>query len=275
MDWYKHYMGDYLKDTADLSMTQDGAYRRLLDRYYTSGQPLPIEKQKLYLITRAIERWEREAVDSVLAKFFILTSAGYTQKRTEKELAKYKKAATVHIANLGRKMDSQNGLEKLEARNQIKEKSKNKSSAKTALFVLPDWIPVEEWNGFVEMRQRSRAPFTVRAKYLCVKKLDDLRRGGVSPAAILNQSVENGWKGLFPLSSSGRLLVREESVRREVRVGASPEVPDHPMCESPSCRMCAARRREQGRDTCGLPTMREVDPKLQRLVQGVAERKGL
>lgn len=124
MNWYKRYMGDYARDTADLTMTQDGAYTRLLDRYYTSGRPLPEDKAALYRITRAFERYEREAVDSVLAKFFKLTPGGYIQARAERELAKYKKAADTHTANLGRKMDSQNAPEKPEARYQIKEKPK-------------------------------------------------------------------------------------------------------------------------------------------------------
>lgn len=131
MDWYKRYMGDYARDTADLTMTQDGAYTRLLDRYYTSGEPLPRDKALLYRITRAFERWERDAVDSVLAKFFNLTDDGYTQKRTERELAKYKKAADAHIANLGTKLGVQIAPEKPEARNQIKTTTKS-IGAKTA-----------------------------------------------------------------------------------------------------------------------------------------------
>ena len=244
-------MGDYGTKTTGLSLAERGAYDSLLDEYYTKERPLPKDKRELYRIVRAFERWERAAVDSVLAKFFSLTDAGYSNPRAEEELAKYKKAADIHRANGSRHtsnlLPSRNlkPVEIPDTRNQIKEKPKNKSSAQTAPFVLPDWIPVEEWNGFVEMRQRMRSPLTSRAKYLCISKLASLLQQAQRPEAVLNQSVENGWKGLFPLNGKS---VRDEAIRTEARVGAGPALPSHPMCESPTCKMCAARRRSRERD---------------------------
>lgn len=66
-------------------------------------------------------------------------------------------------------------------------------------FVPPDWIPSEPWAGFVEMRKKIRAPLTERALALAVGELERLRRTGEDPAAVLNQSVFRGWKGLFPV----------------------------------------------------------------------------
>jgi len=99
MDWYKRYMGDYGIKTTGLNLAERGAYDSLLDEYYTKEQPLPKDKRELYRIVRAFERWERAAVDSVLAKFFSLTDTGYSNPRAEEELAKYKKAADIHRAN--------------------------------------------------------------------------------------------------------------------------------------------------------------------------------
>lgn len=64
---------------------------------------------------------------------------------------------------------------------------------------LPDWIPKEAWDGFVEMRKKAKSPFTERALNLAISELDKLRSQGQDPAAVLNQSVMNGWKGLFPI----------------------------------------------------------------------------
>jgi len=69
----------------------------------------------------------------------------------------------------------------------------------TATPVLPDWIPPENWQGFVEMRQRMKAPLTSRAVTIVVKKLDRLRAQGNDLAQVLDQSVMNGWKGIFPV----------------------------------------------------------------------------
>lgn len=67
------------------------------------------------------------------------------------------------------------------------------------MFVLPDWVPVEEWNGFLEMRKKKRIPTTERAKELAVKSLEKLSKMGFKPSEVLDQSTLNGWTGLFPI----------------------------------------------------------------------------
>src|SRR6476660_6138248 len=64
---------------------------------------------------------------------------------------------------------------------------------------VPDWVPAESWTGFVEMRKRSRKPFTSRAVQLIVQKLEKLRANGESVAEILDQSTRNEWQDVFPL----------------------------------------------------------------------------
>lgn len=70
-------------------------------------------------------------------------------------------------------------------------------------FSLPSWIPREEWDGFVEMREQIKAPLTDRAKELAIKALAKFKVQGYEAGAILNQSVMNGWKGLFSLKDGG------------------------------------------------------------------------
>jgi hypothetical protein len=67
--------------------------------------------------------------------------------------------------------------------------------------IVPDWMPAESWQGFCEMRQRMRAPLTPRAVTLIIKKLAELRARGDDPAMVLDRSVQNGWRGLFPLKN--------------------------------------------------------------------------
>ena len=71
-------------------------------------------------------------------------------------------------------------------------------------FVLPDWIPVESWNGFDEMRHKMGAKqWTERAKVLTVKTLERLRALGQDPGDCLDQSVERGWRGVFEVKKNG------------------------------------------------------------------------
>ena len=86
--WYAHYTGDYGRDTGHLSLVEHGAYRVLLDHYYSTGAALPNEISTLYRVCRAFEEGERKAVDAVLAEFFELRHDGYHNKRADKELVK-------------------------------------------------------------------------------------------------------------------------------------------------------------------------------------------
>ena len=45
MIWYKFYLGDYITHTNHLSDAEDLAYRRLLDLYYMSEAPIPLDTQ--------------------------------------------------------------------------------------------------------------------------------------------------------------------------------------------------------------------------------------
>jgi uncharacterized protein YdaU (DUF1376 family) len=86
--WYPHYLGDYIKDTSHLSLTEHGAYRVLLDHYYSTKQPLPAIADQLYRICRAFADNEKQAVDSVLKQFFKLKGDLYTNKRADSEISK-------------------------------------------------------------------------------------------------------------------------------------------------------------------------------------------
>jgi hypothetical protein len=66
---------------------------------------------------------------------------------------------------------------------------------------LPDWLPVEAWEGFVEMRKQIKKPLkTERAISLAINTLDKLRAEGQNVAAVLDQSTMNSWLGLFPIT---------------------------------------------------------------------------
>ncbi len=45
MNFYKHHIGDYRRDTAHLSLLEHGVYRQLMDTYYLSEEPIPNETE--------------------------------------------------------------------------------------------------------------------------------------------------------------------------------------------------------------------------------------
>lgn len=85
MNFYKRHIGDYLKDTAHLSLLEHGIYTRLLDVYYTRESGIPDAQVARLIGARA--RDEMAALKSVLEEFFELTDGTWTQQRCEREIA--------------------------------------------------------------------------------------------------------------------------------------------------------------------------------------------
>lgn len=94
MIYYRRYVGDYLRDTATLSLLEHGAYTMLLDYYYAEEKPTPLDLDEVYRMVRAITRDERQAVIKVLAKFFRKQEDGYHNARADKEIATSRQART-------------------------------------------------------------------------------------------------------------------------------------------------------------------------------------
>ena len=72
MNSYKHFIGDYNRSTSDLSITEHGAYRLMLDSFYGIGKPLPTDKKALYRLLRADSDTDRRAIDNVSLRFWRL-----------------------------------------------------------------------------------------------------------------------------------------------------------------------------------------------------------
>jgi len=89
---------------------------------------------------------------------------------------------------------------------------------------LPDWINKKTWDSFIEMRKGNRASPTGRAVELILKELEKLKAQGNDPNEVLEQSIMNNYKGVFPLKdgSNGRKKYQGDS-RRDVRVRGLPE----------------------------------------------------
>jgi hypothetical protein len=75
--------------------------------------------------------------------------------------------------------------------------------SKPVRWLPPDWIDKDAWAGFEEMRKKIRAPLTDRARNGIVKELEKLCPAGDNGAAILDQSTEHSWRGIFALKQNG------------------------------------------------------------------------
>jgi uncharacterized protein YdaU (DUF1376 family) len=89
MNFYEHHIGDYAEATSHLTMIEDGAYSRLIRKYYATEKPLPADIAKVQRLVNARSRAEKQAVRDVLEEFFFLEGDGWHNKRCDEDIAKY------------------------------------------------------------------------------------------------------------------------------------------------------------------------------------------
>lgn len=87
MNYYERHIGDYLKDTAHLSLLEHGLYCRLLDVYYTREGPIPEAQAARLIGVRSKD--EREALANVVREFFVLDGNDLRNSRCDREISRY------------------------------------------------------------------------------------------------------------------------------------------------------------------------------------------
>ena len=96
-----------------------------------------------------------------------------------------------------------NSLE--EEREEDKDKNKNINKKRKSEFddLIDEYTSNDLFKNaiydFIKMRKTSKAPMTSKALKLMLNKLDGLANNEAEKIEILNQSIMNCWKGVFPL----------------------------------------------------------------------------
>ncbi len=202
MFYYQFNIGDYLKHTAHLSPLEDIAYRRLLDIYYDTETPIPTDIPR---VSRRL-RIDPDTIKLVLDEFFEYTDSGYRNKRADGEIAAYhaflekQKANGIKGGRPKTKPTANPPLTQAEPKITLTTNREpltvNQSKIKNTGAEAPAWLPAS-WQTYTQHRKESRKPLTATAQTAAINKLERWKAEGKDIAAIITQSVENGWSGLF------------------------------------------------------------------------------
>jgi uncharacterized protein YdaU (DUF1376 family) len=208
MNFYPFHLGDYATHTRHLSLLEDLAYRRMIDLYYTSESPLPIEPES---VARLIGMKDHlDCVKNVLSDFFLISEAGYTHSRCDREIAAYRaKAERAKSANISRWSGKSSDITSETllksdrdqiATNTITITKTNKEQDQKQGAMRPSWLDEADWESF---KKHRGSKFTIRAQDMMIKQLSHYRDKGQDPNAMLQRSIANGWKGVFPEKQNG------------------------------------------------------------------------
>ena len=74
--------------------------------------------------------------------------------------------------------------------------TKTKKS-KSITLELPEWLPENIWNDFVELRKFIKKPMTDRAKQLMLLNLQKIKDNGHDPILAINKSIANNWSDIY------------------------------------------------------------------------------
>ena len=90
LNHYPHHIGEFDKATRHLTRIERSIYRDLLDMYYDTESPIPVDIAMVCrkIIARSDE--EATAVEQTLNEFFVKTENGWHHERCEYEIAKYR-----------------------------------------------------------------------------------------------------------------------------------------------------------------------------------------
>ena len=233
MHFYKFHIGDYMSHTRHISLLEDLAYRRLLDFYFLHEQPIKHRDAARQIGMRDHE----EDVLTILNEFFLSTENGFINVRADKEIAEFRKHQAVsaygafirdnpslkHLVNkedyithyLALSIDVYIGTLRGDDV-PIKGTSRGddapltinhnhnhiNTKATVVAFCLPEWIPKETWDAFIQMRKRIGKPATDYAIKLIIAKLERFKNAGQDVKQVLEKSITSSWQDVFEIKGN-------------------------------------------------------------------------
>jgi len=186
VNYYPFHIGDYLSATRHLTWEEDAAYRRLLDVYYTTEKPLPVDLRAVCRLVLAASEAHREAVRVVLEEFFEPTDFGWVNRRADVEIAAMREKQQKQRDKANKRWQKphqehgnasampQHGLSDAVASNADADampptptptptptpKVKAEARERATLPAKPDEVSDQTWQDWQQLRKSKRAPVT-------------------------------------------------------------------------------------------------------------------
>jgi uncharacterized protein YdaU (DUF1376 family) len=203
LPYYKAYPRDFVEGTVGMPLELKGAYRVLIDLIYLQGGRLPDDAHYISgLLGCSVRKWRSLRKHLVEIGKIQAENGIISQKRADKELeilSKYQETQSENRRGYRKNKDLEEPRsnhtepepEKEERANAL---SKKKPPEPSPFEILTEVVSPEVASDFLAHRKAMRKAVTPRAAKLIAKKIRD----HPNPGAVLNESIANGWQGVFP-----------------------------------------------------------------------------
>ena len=202
MHYYKFNISDWHLATSHLSLEEEAVYFKLINFYYDSERPIPLETQSVIRRLRLANHKETFAL--VLEEFFDLKADGWHHSRCDDEIEKYHHKAEINqkVGKLGGRPKKINDLDNnpqitqsVSKNNPQKTLTNNQEPLTTnhiKTIQAPEGVSVEVWNDFVLQRKKARAVISENVIKSIAK---EAQKVGWSLEQALAECSARGWRG--------------------------------------------------------------------------------
>ena len=204
MNSYEFHIGDYYRETRNLSQTQHYIYRSLLDEYYL--QEVPLSDDTRYLM-RVIGLTSDQIDDLVylLDRYFILTDDGWINNRANEVLSSiYDKSKQAKDA-ANKRWQRAKKKKKPCGRNADVMRTQSGRNADAMLpsnpLTQPALLNNTAWSEFERHRKDIKKPMSDLARTKAMNVIKDLSHE--EQAQVIDKTIQNRWTGLFTEKSNG------------------------------------------------------------------------
>ena len=242
MHYYQFHIGDYISHTIHLSPEEDLAYRRLLDMYYDTEQPIP---NNIPLVSRRL-RLGSDVVQSVLDEFFVASDDGYRNHRADLEINEYhafidKQRSNGKLGGRPKKTQRKPTANPDQSQNNPNQEPltinhKPKRESATVVACPPD-VSEQVWSDWLSLRKSKKATVTATVlegarkeaekldwpleKFLvewCTRGSQGLKAEWIAPKQTFAQIAADIARTTVPAQHTGRdpVLLRLDNERKNV-----------------------------------------------------------
>jgi uncharacterized protein YdaU (DUF1376 family) len=197
MHYYKFDISAWALHTAHLTPEEEACYFRLVNFYYDTEQPIPVD------IAPVVRKLRMNAyvhiVETVLHEFFQQVPEGWTHNRCDKEIADYhaKAERNREVGKLGGRPKKQKETQAVTDENPdqsltINYKLQTTNHKLNKTLTTPDGVSDVVWQDFITLRKAKKASVTQTALKGILREAN---KAGIPLEDALRICCERGWAG--------------------------------------------------------------------------------